>query len=131
MGTKGIGNGWKTAFAALPLLLAPGACKEPSDQDHFVPQAKAERGREVVARLGCAACHSIPGIDWPKGRVGPALDGFADQSLIAGRAPNRADILARFVRNAPSVVPGTGMPPMPMTEEDSRDVAAYLYTLRS
>ena len=96
-----------------------------------MPQANAERGREIIAEVGCAACHSIPGIDWPTGRVGPPLENFAEQALIAGRAPNRPDVLALFVRNAPAVVPRTCMPPMPLTEEESRDVAAYLYTLRS
>lgn len=84
----------------------------------------------MIERVGCAACHTIPGIGWPKGRVGPPLKGFAEQSLIAGRVPNRPDVLAAFVRNAPAVVPETGMPPMPLSEEEARDVAAYLYTLR-
>ena len=131
VGSKGSGHGLKKALASLPLLFALCGCQEPPDQEHFVPQADAERGRQVIARVGCAACHSIPGVGWPNGRVGPALDRFAEQSLIAGREPNRADLLAEFVRNAPSVVPGTAMPPMPLTEEESRDVAAYLYTLRS
>lgn len=93
-------------------------------------QSDPQRGRELIRQVGCAACHDIPGIDWPKGTVGPALSGFADQSLIAGRARNRPAILAQFVRNAPAVVPGSAMPSMPLTPEESRDVAAYLYTLR-
>lgn len=89
------------------------------------------RGREAIVRVGCASCHEIPGVGWPNGRVAPSLEGFADQSLIAGRAPNRPEVLARFVRDAPEVVPGSGMPPMPLGPQESRDVAAYLYTLRS
>ena len=103
---------------------------EPPERQHFTPQSSAEHGRQIIERVGCAACHSIPGIDWPTGRVGPPLKGFAEQSLIAGRAPNRPEVLAAFVRNAPAVVPNSGMPPMPLSEEESRDVAAYLYTLR-
>lgn len=118
------------ALGKVPLLLiALGACTQPPDQRHFMPQSSAERGKAVIERVGCASCHAIPGIDWPKGRVGPPLHGFAEQTLIAGRVPNRADILTDFVRNAPAVVPGTGMPPMPLSEEESRDVAAFLYTL--
>ncbi len=118
------------SLASVPLFVAMCGCEAPPDQQYFTPQAAAEEGREIIDRVGCAACHTIPGIDWPKGRVGPSLDGFAEQSLIAGRAPNRPDVLAAFVRNAPAVVPQSGMPPMPITEEESRDVAAYLYTLR-
>ncbi len=79
-------------------------------------------------QTGCGSCHSLPGV-WPQGRVGPSLSDFAKQTLIAGRLPNRADFLARYVRNAPAFVPGSGMPAMPLTEEEARDVAAYLYTL--
>lgn len=117
-------------LASLPLLGLLGGCAEPPEREHFAPQSSAEDGRQVIERVGCAACHSIPGIGWPQGRVGPSLDGFAERSLIAGRAPNRPDVLAAFVRNAPAVAPDSGMPPMPLSEEESRDVAAYLYTLR-
>ena len=82
----------------------------------------------MVERVGCGSCHVFPDIAWPRGGVAANLDGFADQSLVAGRIPNRPDLLAAFVRDAPSLVPGIAMPAMPMTEEESRDVAAYLYT---
>ena len=127
---NGSGTRLNRVIASVPLLVVLSACAEPPEREHFTPQQTAERGRKAIERVGCAACHAIPGIDWPKGRVGPALDGFADQSLIAGRAPNRPEVLAAFVRNAPAVVPDSGMPPMPLSEEESRDVAAYLYTLR-
>jgi cytochrome c1 len=70
----------------------------------------------------------IPGV-WPEGALGPPLAGFAERTIIAGRLPNRPDLLARFIRDAPSVAPGTAMPAMPISEEESRDVAAFLYTL--
>lgn len=94
-------------------------------------QSDPERGRQLIASAGCGACHAIPGIDWPRGTLGPALDGFADQALIAGRVANRPENLALFVRDAPALDPGSGMPPMPLSPQESRDVAAYLYTLRS
>ncbi len=94
-----------------------------------MPQADAAAGRRIIERAGCGACHLIPGIGWPEGRLAPSLAGFADQGLIAGRLPNRPDVLAAFVRDAPSLVPETTMPAMPISEEESRDVAAYLYTL--
>lgn len=94
-----------------------------------MPGASAERGRATIARAGCAACHSVPGIRWPQGKVGPALDGFAARNLISGRLPNRPDVLAAYVADAPAVLPGTTMPAMPINEREARDVAAYLYTL--
>lgn len=95
-----------------------------------MPEASAARGREVIERVGCAACHAIPGIAWPEGRVGPPLKGFAAGNLISGKLPNRPEILSAYVRNAPAVLPGTTMPAMPISEGEARDVAAYLYTLK-
>lgn len=109
------------------LLLA--ACKPPPTERHHMPAASADRGREVIERAGCAACHSIPGVRWPEGRFGPSLQGFADRTSIAGKIPNQPDMLALFVRDAPAVVPGTTMPAIPISEGEARDVAAYLYTL--
>lgn len=80
-----------------------------------------------MERVGCAACHEIPGIDWPRGRTGPSLVGFDDVGQIAGALPNTPKNLAAFVRNAPETKPGSPMPAMPLSEEEARDVVAYLY----
>lgn len=113
----------------LPLLLT-SACKPPPDETHHMPQASATRGLEAIKRVGCGTCHRIPGLRWPRGATSPSLDGFAEQGLIAGRLPNRPDTLASFVRDAPAILPGTTMPAMPLSEAESRDVAAYLYATR-
>jgi mono/diheme cytochrome c family protein len=117
-----------TVHAVLPLLVLVAACKPPPDERHAMPRADPAHGRAVMERVGCGSCHRVPGV-WPEGKVGPPLAGFADQSLIAGRLPNRPDVLAAFVRDAPAMVPGSTMPAMPITPEEARDVAAYLYTL--
>jgi cytochrome c1 len=36
----------------------------------------------------------------------------------------------QFVRNAPSMVPGTAMPAIPMSDQEARDVTAYLLALK-
>ena len=110
-------------------LLALAACKPPPDEAHHMPVADPGRGLKAIADAGCGSCHDIPGLAWPKGKLGPALEGFAARTMIAGRVPNRPDALAAFVRDAPALVPGTAMPAMPISEEQARDVAAYLYTL--
>jgi cytochrome c1 len=94
-----------------------------------VPGASADRGRAVIAAIGCGACHAIPGVPGPDGTVGPPLDGFARRSLIAGSLPNRPEVLVRFVADAPALLPETGMPDLPLSDQEARDVAAYLYTL--
>lgn len=110
-------------------MLLATACQAPPEPRHATAGASAEAGRRIVERVGCAACHVFPDIDWPRGAVGPDLGGFARRSMIAGRIPNRPNMLADFVRDAPSLVPGTTMPAMPIEEREARDVAAYLYTL--
>lgn len=116
--------------AAALALLSLCACADKSDAPRAITGADAGQGLEVIGRVGCAACHAIPGVAWPSGTVGGSLDGFADRSLIAGRLPDQPDILVRWLRDAPSLSPETGMPPIPITETEARDVAAYLYTLK-
>lgn len=115
-----------TVRALLPLLLA-ASCKSPPDEAQHMPQADPLRGHAAIERVGCAACHRIPGVGWPQGATGPSLEGFSEQGLIAGRLPNRPDVLAAFVRDAPALLPGSAMPPMPLSDEEAHDVAAYLY----
>ena len=115
-------------MALLALALIWG-CAEKEGLPRQIAGADAARGLAAMEQVGCAACHVIPGIDWPRGAVGGSLAGFGDRSLIAGRLPNRPDVLARWVRDAPSLAPDSAMPAMPLTEAEARDVAAYLYTL--
>lgn len=116
--------------AALLLALcmpATAGCKPPETPRYTVDTALAEQGRAVIERAGCAACHEIPGVTWPRGRWGPSLVGFGDIGLIAGAVPNTAENLAAFLRNAPAVKPGSTMPPIPITPDEARAAAAYLY----
>lgn len=107
--------------------LALAACKPPPEQRQFVATADAADGKAAIQRAGCGSCHTIPGIRWPKGKVGPVLDGLAERALIAGNLPNQPDALAAYIRNAPALVPGSSMPAMPVSEAEARDIAAYLY----
>lgn len=88
------------------------------------------RGKAAAVRLGCGACHDMPGVGWPKGTIGPSLAGIGDRALIAGKVPNGEPQLAAFVRDAPSQVPESGMPAVPMTSSEARDIAAWLRSLR-
>jgi len=92
-----------------------------------MPTADVANGKAVIERVGCATCHTIPGIDWPQGKVAPHLEGLTGRALIAGKLPNRPDVLAAFIRNAPSLVPGSAMPAMPVSDAEARDIAAFLY----
>lgn len=120
---------WLPAAAAVLMALA-GCGEEPTPVSQRVVGGNPERGRAIIAAIECGVCHAIPGVAGAHGVVGPALDRFANRQLIGGVAPNHPGILTTWVRNAPSVSPDTGMPDLPLTVEQARDVAAYLYTLR-
>ena len=113
-------------LAAAALL---SACKAPPEPRYQPETITKEHGLAAIERAGCGACHEIPGIEWPKGGLGPSLRGFDDVGLIAGAVPNTADNLSAFVRNAPAVKPGSTMPPIPLSEQEARAIAAYLYSL--
>lgn len=121
-------DGQRAAKALAGLcLLAISACKQPEEPRYTADKALAAEGLKVIEQAGCAACHEIPGVTWPMGRLGPSLDGFDDIGLIAGAVPNTAENLAAFLRNAPAVKPGSTMPPIPITPDEARAAAAYLY----
>jgi hypothetical protein len=115
----------------LPLaaLFCLGACDEPARPSQSIP-GDAVRGRQVVAAVGCGACHEIPGVAGARGIVGPSLAGFSRRTMIAGIVPNRPGILAVWVRDAPRIAPDTAMPHLPLSRDDALDVTAFLYSLR-
>lgn len=88
-----------------------------------------ERGATLIADVGCGACHTIPGVPRAHGVVGPPLNFFSQRSIIAGRLPNTADNLIRWLMDPHAVDPATAMPRLGLTAEQARDIAAYLYTL--
>ena len=114
-------------IAILLCAATVSACKQPPEERVTTQASDEKRGLAAIERAGCGACHEIAGIDWPRGRVGPSLLGFDDRTPIAGVLPNTPANLAGFIRNAPAIVPGSTMPPMPVTEREARDIAAYLY----
>jgi L-cysteine S-thiosulfotransferase len=89
--------------------------------------ADAARGRAVIVEKGCQACHRIPGVGAPFGRVGPDLEGLEQRAVIAGTLPNRPDRLVAWLIDPPRWSPDTAMPPLGLTDQQAKDVAAYLY----
>ncbi|MGE0728901.1 MAG: cytochrome c family protein [Acidimicrobiia bacterium] len=90
----------------------------------------AELGRRLLAGYGCGACHSIPGVRGADGLVGPPLDRFGARSYIAGALVNNQPNLMRWIMDPQRVEPGTAMPDLGVSEDDARDISAYLASLR-
>jgi cytochrome c len=87
-------------------------------------------GRIEIRKYGCNACHTISGVPGARGLIGPPLDGIAKRYYLAGEIPNTPNNLMRWIQHPREVESHTAMPEMGVTEQDSRDIAAYLYTLK-
>lgn len=114
--------------ACLPLL----GC---ADEDLYSGAAQLtggdpRRGHAAIHTHGCSSCHTIPGVDGADALVGPPLDHLASRTYIGGVLPNTPDNLVRWILDPPGVDPKTAMPNLHVSEQDARDIAGYLYTLK-
>ena len=90
----------------------------------------AQNGPKLLRGYGCNTCHTISSLPEARGLVGPPLDGVSQRLYLAGELPNTPENLIHWIQHPHEVEPKTVMPEMNVTEQDSRDIAAYLYTLR-
>jgi cytochrome c1 len=90
----------------------------------------AAHGAKLIAHFGCGSCHMIPGISDADGLVGPPLDHMGERTIIAGVLPNTPPNMQIWLKNPQAIVPGNAMPNMELNDNEAKDVAAYLYTLR-
>jgi cytochrome c len=113
--------------AIIVLAVALAACKQ---EQKATGGGDPNRGKEAIERYGCNACHNIPGVPGPKGMVGPPLDHMASRTLIAGKLPNNPQTMIDWLQDPPKYDPQASMPNLGITPAESRDIAAYLYTLK-
>jgi cytochrome c len=120
---------------AAALLLAFAAC---SDRMSEAEQAAAEmtgggnpaRGRAAIERYGCGTCHTIPGVRGADALVGPPLSQVASRAYVGGVLTNSPENMIRWIRDPRAVDSLTAMPALGVTDQDARDIASYLYTLK-
>ena len=122
-------------FSPWMLLLALSACGSGPDKKAMEEAAALTRGdphagREQIRRYGCNACHTIPGIPEADSLVGPELTRIASRTYVGGVLTNTPDNMIRWLQNPQGVDPLTAMPNLGVTEQDARDIAGYLYTLK-
>ena len=108
-------------IAALSLAVVSARAEQPGD---------ARRGKRLITTYGCGTCHETPGVAGAHGMVGPPLTKMARRTVIAGLLPNTPANMIHWLQQPQSVVPGNAMPNMAMSDQDARDLAAYLATLR-
>jgi cytochrome c len=122
--------------AAMLTLVIGSACQRYSNEGEYRQVSRitgggdAAAGRETIRRYGCQNCHSIPGIRDAQGVVGPPLDHLSRRVYLAGELPNTTENLMHWVQHPHQIHPRTAMPEMSVSDQDARDIAAYLYTLK-
>jgi cytochrome c1 len=120
------------ALAAAAAIVSWTACQDGRAMPGYAPRTGgvASNGAVVIQQKGCPSCHTIPGIQGAVGVVGPPLYFFSRRTMIAGELPNSPDNVVRWLRSPQSVEAGTAMPNLGLTDQEARDVTAYLYTLQ-
>jgi cytochrome c len=118
------------AACIVGLALLAGAAHGGQPATSPPDDSQVQRGRALLTQYQCGACHAIPGIAAARGNIAQPLFAWSRRSYIAGRLPNRPEVLARWIVDPPGMVPGTAMPRMGVTPDEARAMAAYLGTLR-
>jgi putative membrane protein len=88
------------------------------------------RGELAITKYGCDTCHTIPGIRTARALVGPPLASVGARVYLAGHLPNTPANMEQWIQHPREHEPHTVMPEMGVSDDDARDIAAYLYTLR-
>jgi cytochrome c2 len=121
-------SGWTWgACLVLPIL---AACSNVRREAAQLTGGDPDRGVGVIGRYGCGACHTIPGIRGANAAIGPPLTRVGSRTYLAGQVLNTPGNMVRWIQHPRDIEHGTAMPDLGVTENDARDIAAYLYTLR-
>ena len=116
-------------LVAVPLLalMLSGCANDARDRAHDIA---VRRGAQLISKYGCGSCHTIPGINGADGLVGPPLTHWSRRTYITGVLPNDPDNLQFWIQHPQQVVPGVAMPDMGIRQQEARDIAIYLDTIR-
>ena len=125
-----------SATRTLAILLAAAICFSACGRSRVAKDAemltggRVSRGQTAINKYGCAACHTIPGITAATATVGPPLTQVAIRQYLGGHLVNTPDNMVKWIQHPQQIDPKVAMPEMGVTDQDARDIAAYLYTLR-
>jgi cytochrome c2 len=84
-------------------------------------------GRRAILLYGCYACHVVSGIREATGRVGPKLEEIDRQIYIGGVLTNSPGNMIDWIQDPPRFSPETAMPDLNVSEQDARNITAYLF----
>ena len=106
---------------SLPKYVIP-TDKPPAEiryNDALLAGGDATRGAQAFLQGGCVGCHAVAGNPVAVGRIGPNLTHFGTRYTIGGaQFANEPAVLARWIKNAKKMKPGSLMPPLGKGEID-------------
>lgn len=121
----------RTAVLIVVTACTAGACVTPHDRAaEQVTGGDVARGKVAIRQYGCQTCHVIPGVTGADALVGPPLNGIGSRHYLGGVVSNSPDGMIAWLQNPREFEPLTAMPVLGVTDQDARDIAAYLFTLR-
>ncbi len=94
------------------------------------PPGDADRGKTLVEKRGCAACHVFEQGATARPSNGSPERDYAPNLWNVGDKANR-DWLYLWVKNPKSMWPETKMPTLRLSDQEAADVSTYLMTLKS
>jgi cytochrome c1 len=107
-----------TAPPAVELTPAAGVPGDPAN------------GRALFVARGCGGCHTLGAVSGADGVAGPRLDNTVIRPTIAGDTiPASPANLAQWIYDPASLKPDTAMPKPGVSQDEARDIAAFLYSL--
>jgi cytochrome c1 len=104
-----------------------GSAAQPAQQ---TTGGDPQKGVEAIAKYGCGACHTIPGIKDASATIGPPLEHIASRQILGGHLQNTPENMARWIQDPQKIDPRNAMPKLGVTDDDARNIVAYLYTLK-
>ena len=117
------------AIVETPDAFAAWAAKQTEPAPTPPDGSPAATGLQLFRTGTCVGCHTIRGVSG--GGIGPDLTHVGSRRTFAGGIlPNTPENLARWVRHAPAVKPGSLMPEQKLSDPEAAALVAYLQSLR-
>jgi cytochrome c1 len=118
--------------ALIAVAFAAAGCTSSSAvrEAEMLTGGSAARGKPAIDKYGCGACHTIPGIRGANATVGPPLTQVAARHYLGGHLTNTPGNMIKWIQHPQQIDPKNAMPELGVTDQDAKDIAAFLYTLR-
>lgn len=121
------------SFILLALLVALPACNLLREFDFKrgarMTGGNPELGRKRLAQHSCVSCHVIPGVPRGDGKSAQSLAHWHGRRTFLNTYENTPENLEKWLETPSHRKPGTAMPDLNVSPQDSRDMAAYLFSI--